>query len=432
MPVTWFDGVTVTAEIALVTDGGPYAQWGNASYGWGVGQWAPGITYVDVSGDLRRWTSSRMFRDDGSWPGGTGSLSLLNNTGAYSADNPGSPYVVSGLSSMLPWRPARLTLTVGGVDYRIMQMLTKPWDEGDANPAPSGGGVDTVDVGLVDEWARVAKAGAPGAASAGAGELSGPRYHRILDAAGHRAPRDIDPGTMTMQATTLTTEPTRELQLTADSEGGHVWDEIGTATARDRRHLIEDTRSATVQATFSGEPTGTEVHYRSYRTLPVGSAVHTSAAFTRVGGTQQAFTDHRAQAIYGVLRAARADLLNDSDDDVLRLAKWRVAMDASSRPAVSEITVQPRKHGGTGMATYLALRMWDLVKVVRHRPGGYTSERYGHVAGIAHDMDYRGNWSIRFRLTDATVPLSYAGSGWGVGTWGTSSSDPTACKWVPG
>lgn len=433
MPVTWFDGVTVTAELALATAGGPYAQWNDVNYGWNTGLWAPGIVWEDVSDYLRKWSSGRKFRDDGAWQAGSGMFALASDDGRFSADNPACPYIVAGLSSLQPWRPARLRLTVAGTTYDILRMLTKPFDEESSGPMPAGKGISTVQVDLVDEWARLAQAGAPGEAAAGAGELFGPRLHRVLDAAGHRDVRDIEPGTMTMQATTLTTTPTTELQKTADSEGGWVWvDATGAILGRGRRFLVEDTRATVVQATFSDTPTGSECHYRSYKRVPAGASLHTAATYTRVGGVQQTYVDQRARSLHGLLRAERSDLLNDNDADVHTLAVWRVAMDSVAQSSIAEVEVRPRSHGGVDMTRLLGLREWDLVRFIRHKPGGYTVDRYVHIVGISHDMDVEGNWRIIFKFADATVPLSYANSRWNVGQWATSPSDPNGCKWYPG
>jgi hypothetical protein len=96
------------------------------------------------------------------------------------------------------------------------------------------------------------------------------------------------------------------------------------------------------------------------------------------------------------------------------------------------VTVAPRAMSCTRLDTILSLRELDLVQHVRHAPGGYTVTRPCHVAGISHDWSVRGKWRVMFKLTDATVPYSYSTSLWNVGTWGDSSADPTACKWVPG
>lgn len=436
MPVTWFDGVQVTARIALAQPGGPYAQWDDPAWGWDVGTWATGIDWIDVSAYLRRWSSTRTFRDDGTWAGGTGVIELDDADGRFDPDNPASPYRSVGVTSLQPWRPAQIQLTIGGVTTDVITALTGVFGDTPTSPSPLGGGVDTTEVKLVDEWTRLGIAGAPGAASAGAGELPGPRLHRILDAAGHRGSRDIEPGAATLQATTLTTAPVREIGLTADSGGFRVWiDVAGTFVGRDRRFLVESPRSTSVQATFTDDPDAdiaTDVGYQSYRTSPAGSEIHTEASYARVGGTRQVYADLSAQALHGRLVDDRDDLLNDNDSDVLGLATWRVAMDAVVQARPTEVAVLPRSNSAW-RSVYASLREFDLVRFIRHKRSGYVLDRPCHIVGISHEMDCDGRWQMRFKLADATVPLQYAGSQWDVGAWAASEVDRTAgvCLWYP-
>lgn len=82
-------------------------------------------------------------------------------------------------------------------------------------------------------------------AAQGAGEAAGARINRILDRAGWTAGRDLSPGSIALQATTLAQPALEEIYLTSDTEAGVVWvDTAGALRFGDRDWLrIKATRT---------------------------------------------------------------------------------------------------------------------------------------------------------------------------------------------
>src|SRR5262249_4878458 len=103
----------------------------------------------------------------------------------------------------------------------------------------------------------------PAQALTGAAEPSGSRVNRILTAAQwYTDHRNIAAGDSELQATTFGATALNPLPLTADSDIGEL-DNAGSANFvfRQRRDILEDTRSAVSQGVF-GDGGGTQLPYQ--------------------------------------------------------------------------------------------------------------------------------------------------------------------------
>jgi hypothetical protein len=137
----------------------------------------------------------------------------------------------------------------------------------------------------------------------GAGEDSGARVKRILDAANWPSTdRVIATGNTTLQATDMGGSPGSELQLVADTEHGEFYiDAQGRAVFRNRQAIITDTRSNTSQATFGdgGYAATGEIPYADATQSTPGDTLVNSITATRVGGAEQVVTDGLSVSRYG-------------------------------------------------------------------------------------------------------------------------------------
>lgn len=427
MTVTWFDGVTLTAEAALSAAVGTSGVWDTGL--WDSATWGPDEVYQDISAYLRQFSTSRRFgREVQAWESGTASLVLDNRDARFSADNLSGPYAVGGITGIRPWRPVRVRATYSGTTYTILKMYAKDWIESYPALAPSDAGDAIVTVPCVDELARLSAMDGAAVTPVGAGELFGARLHRILDSAGHTGGRDIDTGTVTMQDTTLAQNVVTELKLVADSEGGAVYiDEEGTVVGDQQYALIANARSINSQATF-GDGGGSEIPYIDMEISGAGDLIANIVSYACAGGTAQLVADAASRALYGDRRDTRTDLVCETDAQALALASWKLSRFKDPERRISSVTIDPRANPSTMFPLALGLKVRDLVTVKRRPPGGITITQYCHIAGIRHAVG-PDTWRTTFELFSANPYIRFASSLWDTGLWGSSETDTSAALW---
>jgi hypothetical protein len=329
-------------------------------------------------------------------------------------DNLAGPYVVAGVTQVRPGLETRLRATYGGVTYPVY----RGYADDILGAWTPGADYATVSLPCVDAMANLAAFDGLEQPPTGAGELSGARIHRILSNAGHTGDRAIDPGRITVQATTLASNAATELKLVTDSEGGAFYvDEAGAVVFVDRFSLLEDSRSINVQATFGdGSGAGAEIPVTAMETAYGRDQVVNIAALAREGGVEQTATDETSRALYKDRRYSRDDLVCETDAQVLELAQWHVARFKDPEYRVTSVTIKPRTNPRLMFPIALGLRVRDLVAVIRRRPNGLTITQYCFVSGIAHTIS-EDDWATTFELTSATTYRQFTASLWDTGVW---------------
>lgn len=419
MSIAWLEGVTLAAEWALSSATGTYGAWDSAV--WDLSAWGPDIVWTDVSGYLRGPTGNitlstqRGFaRGLQGWDVGRASVRLGNRDRRFSASNLSGPYVSSGITGVRPWRPLRLSATYAGTRYYLYGgygvSVRETWVPGHVDAY--------VDVPCEDEWSRLGAVDGLAQTPVGAGELSGVRIQRILNAAGHAGARSIETGVTTVQATDMSQNAVTALNLTADSEDGAVFvDADGTLVFEGRNALVNNTRSSVVQATF-GDGSGAELPCADVAVAYDGDLLRNIVSYARVGGAAQTYSNATSRSLYGDRRETRIDLVNTSDGDVMSVAAWRVAQYAQPELRITQITVRPRANPARLFPQVLGRRVRDLIQVVVRPLGGGTITQNCHIAGIRHQIS-GDDWITTFDLWSATAYQSVGR--WDSAVWDTST-----------
>lgn len=409
----------LTVEIGLITTGATYAVWNTAI--WDSSLWGFSETWTDVSAYVERVATSRRFgRPLRVWSSASIDVDLNDQDGRFSPDNLTGPYVVAGLSSIRPGCGVRAKLTFGGVDYSLAKGYVDEWSEAWDGIGGPRTGVATTSIRGTDEWARISAAPGVTVAPVGAGESFGARINRLLNSAGSTAPRAIDAGSSTMQETDLSADPVQDLELTCDSEGGAILvDGSGMVVAKRKNALVEDTRSTTVQVTFGDGPGEIPWSAIEVASLSVSGLIN-RAAYTRVGGVQQVYSDVNSVALYGPAgdKSSNIDQLICTDDaQALALATWSVLSHKDPQVLVTGLTV-PISCFVNDMPVLLGLRHMDLVKVVRRPPSStsHTMTRYCFIDGIDYEVA-DGKVDMKLTFASATKYVDFSTSKWEVGLW---------------
>lgn len=236
----------------------------------------------------------------------------------------------------------------------------------------------------------------PAAAAVGAGEDSGARVHRILNAAGWPlAARIIGTGDSALQATTFGDTALVLAQLAAGSEIGALYvDGSGNAVFRHRRALITDTRSATVQAVFGDLPgtvqaAGTELACASVSRADDDTTIASDIQITRAGGTLQEVTDYDAVAHFRFPRTfTSTGLLLASDAEALSYAQFVLYVGKSDENRFEALAVDPLADPASLYPQVLGRDIGDRIQVWRS-PSGVASRvsKDCFIAGISHAID---------------------------------------------
>lgn len=420
MPLLLPDGVTLMVEVALTSATGQAGIWDVSL--WDSAIWGAGENWEDVSAYVRSVDTSRKFsRDLRSWSAGSATVVLNNVDGRFCPDNTTGPYTAGGITGIRPGRPMRISLIYAGITYWLFYGYAYSWAESWVAHGPRKGDA-LMTVSGKDEWGRLAKTDGYAVAPVGAGELFGQRISRVLDAAGMNAPRDIDLGSNTMQATDLSDAPLTELGVTAASEGGAVWiDADGTFLARRKYALVEDSRSTTVQATF-GDGGGVEIPWVDIDVAPVtDDMIINVATYKRVGGTDQRYTDPTSIALYGDCddkSPNRDNLVCETDAQTYSLAQWAVATNKDPEARINQLTIKPRCDPTVLMPLILGLKIRDLIEVIIRPPSAtlHTMTRSCFVSGIAMKIS-DADMEVKIDTSAAGVYRAFSTSLWDLGLW---------------
>jgi hypothetical protein len=407
----WFDGVSLTAEAALLAATGSYGVWDSSL--WDTGTWGPDVAWVDISAYLRSLSTSRRFsRDIQVWEAGTAQAVLDDRDGRFSPSNMSSPYVTGGVTGIRPWRPVRYRATYAGVTYDLYRGYVQSWQE-----SWTPGHADAeVTISCADELARLAAFDGLEQAPVGAGETSGRRIHRILDNAGHVGERSVDDGRTTMQATTLSGDAVAELKVTTDSEGGALWIDADGSVDFDHGYaLIENTRSNTVMATFADTP-GSDISDTFTRTVASGwstadaGGIWTTTADCSVTGTAGR---HSLTSV----NVSRRSSIGQATSDVLDMrARVRTDALAATQPIYGALCGRfvDASNMYMGQVRFTAAAQLEA-RIVARVAGFETTVGSVVVPGVPH---VAGSWyRVRFQIIGSALRLK---------VWPDGSSEPDA------
>lgn len=387
--------MTILVDIGVTAGAADTSQYwyiGNPTRGKiGTAAIAPaGLTtsYSDriMSLDVHR-TSSRNTGPIVQYDTGTASFVLLNDDGSLD--------------------PATLTPSPVGADVRIRKVhngITYPVFRGTVTSwlpdwrAPDHAVVVVQAADAFDDFANFTPAvlGAP----VGAGEDSGARIGRILDAAGWpAADRDIAVGDSSLQGTTLDGSALELMQKAVLAEAGELYvDGSGVVVFRNRHALLTSARSNTSQATFGS---GLHVGELSY-VGPLGmsndkSQMANTIRTTRVGGVQQSASDATSIARNRERTTGEDDLLLQTDSEALDWARYVLGQVKDPEFRITSLSLDTRLDKDLMYPQALGRLLGDRITVVR-RPPGVVDSRELLIRSIEHSWNSPDQWITTWGL----------------------------------
>jgi hypothetical protein len=368
-------------------------------------------TWTDVTAYVLGFTTTRpSSRVQGpllQFEAGTASIMLDNSDGRFDPDNLSGPYVSGGVSQVHAMVPVRISAVWGNVRYPIFRGFADSWQES----AVSFAGPESIwTLSATDGFKILAGITLPAVAAVGAGELTGARINRLLNAANWYTgqgggARIIAAGDSPLQATTFNGVVLDLIRLASDSELGQVYiDGSGAVVFRNRRALINESRSVNSQATFGDNPAGAELPCATIGRADDDTTIGNDIQATRVGGTQQEVTDAASIAMYLFPRTySRSDLIVTGDVDALNWAGWVLYIAKSGEDRFDSITVDPQYQPTDLWPQVLGRDMGDRITGVRRPPNVTAVTRDGFISGVSHTFDATNStWLTTWTLQDAS------------------------------
>jgi len=254
-----------------------------------------------------------------------------------------------------------------------------------------------------------------------AGELSGARINRILDAANWPADlRNIDTGTTALAAQNATQTVLELLQEVAATESGALYvEDGGSVVFADRYSLISDDRSLNSIATYDTTAAGgkhfvdVEVAYDDeliYNVVAVSRKSTSTSTGDSLTGTTVIVSNVESQSLYGA-RALELELpiptTVDGDGNygqsvATNLALFLASIYANPELRPASVTFIAEADEAQLYPEVLGRRIFDRVTVKFAVPGGGSAiQRDCFIEQISHDITPE-RWQTRFGLSSAT------------------------------
>ena len=358
---------------------------------------------VDVSNQVNK-IDTRRGRNAQADQFQTGQLTLriVDQNGDFNPQNLSSPY--AGLLN--PMRKVQITATHAGVTYPIFSGFITSYST--TTPKDVGEVVYTT-IEAVDAFRLAQNAQISTVADSGAGQLSGTRINKLLDAISFpNSMRDIDPGLTTVQADPGTARSAlTALQNIELSEYGSLYvNASGSFVFQDRAFTTSSVNATPV--VFNDNGTG--IQYFDAVWLFNDVLIYNSAQITRSGGTTQSAINQASIDKYFIHSYNQQNLLMDSDADALNYARAYVASRAETTTRCDAITLDLYTADyDAGIIAALDLEFFDPVTITTTQPGSSALTKTLQVFGVGHSITPT-SWKTQFTTLEPIIDGFIIGS----------------------
>jgi hypothetical protein len=334
------------------------------------------------------------------------SLRIIDQTGAFNPMNPASPYY----NLLTPMRKVTITATYGTTTYPIFAGYITSYDT--TTPKDVGEVVYTT-IQAVDGFRLFQNAQITSVASTSAGQTSGTRIAKLLDAVGWPSGmRDIDTGQTTLQADpgTLRTSLAAMQTVTSTEYGSLYMDAFGNLVFQDR---------ALTSSSVAGTPVdfndnGTGISYNNALWKLDDTLVFNKASITRTGGTAQVASNQASIDKYFLHSFQEQNLLMETDAEALNNAQAFVASRQETSIRCDAVTLDLyTANYDAGITAALALDFFDPITVTTTQPGSSTLTKTLQVFGVSHDIKPSA-WKTTLTTLEPIIDSFIIGTNYGI------------------
>jgi hypothetical protein len=362
---------------------------------------------VDVSSlvDSVKTTRGRTALSD-VFQTGTMSLRIIDQTGAFNPMNGASPY--AGL--LTPMRKVTITASYEGTTYPIFAGYITSYDT--TTPKDVGEVVYTT-VQAVDGFRLFQNAQITTVASSSAGQTSGTRIGKLLDAVGWPVGmRDVDTGQTTVQADpgTLRTSLGAMQTVTSTEYGSLYMDGFGNLVFQDRQL----TSSSVAGTPVDFNDNGTGISYNNAVWKLDDTLVFNKASITRTGGTAQVASNQASIDKYFLHSYQEQNLLMQTDAEALNNAQAFVASRQETSIRCDAVTLDLyTANYDAGITAALDLDFFDPITVTTTQPGSSTLTKTLQVFGVSHDIKPSA-WKTTLTTLEPIIDSFIIGTNYGI------------------
>jgi len=337
---------------------------------------------------------------------GTMSLRIIDQNGDFNPMNPASPYY----NLLNPMRKVSITATYGTTTYPIFAGYITSYDT--TTPKDVGEVVYTT-IQAVDGFRLFQNAQITSVASTSAGQTSGTRIAKLLDAVGWPSGmRDIDTGQTTVQADpgTLRTSLGAMQTVTSTEYGSLYMDGFGNVVFQDR---------ALTSSSVAGTPVdfndnGTGISYNNALWKLDDTLVFNKASITRTGGTAQVAFNQDSIDKYFLHSYQEQNLLMETDAEALNNAQAFVASRQETSIRCDAVTLDLyTANYDAGITAALDLDFFDPITVTTTQPGSSTLTKTLQVFGVSHDIK-PSNWKTTLTTLEPIIDSFIIGTNYGI------------------
>lgn len=347
----------------------------------GKGQLAEGDDIVDITSIILR-SSIRRGRNRilNKFEAGTAIVEIKDDTGDWNPANESGPYY----GKLIPLRKIRIFADYEGIRYYLFSGFITSYDTQFAIGADE---VSRVILNCVDGFRLLNNSAISTVLDTGAGQLSGTRVERLLDASNWPiSQRAIDAGNSTMQADPGTANRTvlEAIQTVEDSEfGGFFMSAEGDATfySRDTVSIYADS----TPTLFSDD--GSQIGYAQIDMAFDDTLIVNDVSVQRLNGTNQTVSDQTSIDTYFIHSGARTGILVQSDTESLDQASMILESRKDATLRIDSMTLNLVDDGQVARnIAGLQLEIFNLVNITKAMPGSTSITRELFVQGVQHDI----------------------------------------------
>jgi hypothetical protein len=334
------------------------------------------------------------------------SLRIIDQTGAFNPLNPSSPYY----QLLTPMRKVQITATYGSVTYPIFAGYITSYST--TTPKDVGEIVYTT-INAVDGFRLASNAQITTVASTSAGQTTGTRIGKLLDAIGWPlTQRDIDVGQTTVQADpgTLRTGLGAMQTIESTEYGALYMDASGNFVFQDR--LLTSSSVAGIPVDFNDNGTG--ISYNNALWQLDDTLVFNKASVTRSGGTAQVASNQASIDKYFLHSYQEQNLLMETDAEALNNAQALVASRQETSIRCDAVTLDLYTDNyNAGIVAALGLDFFDPITVTTTQPGSSTLTKTLQVFGVSHDIK-PSNWKTTLTTLEPIIDSFIIGTNYGI------------------
>lgn len=381
--------MALPAEISVSFDFSSGAQFGypftigDSKYGIiGVSQLASSfvpIPIVDLTPNVRQITINRgrnIQRDQ--YEAGTAIIRVIDPDSNFNPQNVNSIYY----PYLTPLRKIRVSATYDGTSYFLFSGYTTEYRYSYDQAENMG----YVDIYVADAFRLFQLSQVTTVADANAGQDTGTRINKILDAVGFPSNmRTISTGNSLCQADPGSNRTVLSALKNAEfSEQGALYvDGSGTVVFKNRNEVVSSIANTPTE--FAQDTVGKQP-YKSLVFAFDDKLIINQSQMTRVGGVTQYAENATSVAKYFPHGYNQTDLVIDTDANALNIARTYVATRAETTIRVDSALID-LLDPNVSTSSILHLDYYDVVKIYNNQPDGSTLIKTLQVQGLSWDIN---------------------------------------------